>query len=538
MEASRNATPADGTAEHDWFLSHAERGNDATSLPAWTSGNLVEPLVDGRAYFGTLDAALSGADRGDLVLFAAWSGNPGERLTDDGPTVAETFSRVASRGVLLKGLVWRSPEERLGISREYNHNLSEEITGEGAEVVLDQRVRMLGSHHQKFVVVRHARRPDDDVALVGSFDFALSRRDSSRHEGDRQSMQFGRRYGSRPSWHDTHALVRGPAVADVETVFRDRWADQTPLSLLPWQAVPDLVRRWRRRPSELPPQLPAPSPAGSCSVQLLQTYPAKRPRYPFAPAGERSIARGHAKALRLARRLVYVEEQFLWSEEVAAVFADALREAPDLQLVLVLPRVPKKNGRLASATLKVGQARALRLLRAAGGDRVHVFDVVNHEGDPVYVHAKITVVDDTWACVRSDNLNRRSWTHDSELSAAVLDTDRDPRSPTDAAGLGYGARRFARDLRLRLLAEHLDRADGGVDDLLAPDDAVAAMRRSADALDEWHRGGRAGTRPPGRLRNHPDQTVQPWLARLVHPVYRRLVDPDGRPRPLRRRGGW
>ena len=79
---------------------------------------------------------------------------------------------------------------------------------------------------------------------------------------------------------------------------------------------------------------------------------------------------------------------------------------------------------------------------------MHVFDVENHEGTPVYVHAKACVIDDVWACVGSDNLNRRSWTHDSELSCAVLDSEGE----------------FARDLRLRLLREHLDRADDGSED--------------------------------------------------------------------------
>lgn len=526
------------TGEGEWFLLARERGNGATSLGAWTAGNHVEPLIDGQAFFAALDRVLRDTDPGDLVMFGAWSGNPDERLTDDGPTVAEAFSRAAQRGVLVKGLVWRSPEDRLRVPAEYNRHLAARITGEGAEVVLDQRVRTLGSHRQKFLVVRHARRPADDVALVGSLDFAHSRRDSPRHLGDPQAMSFGRRYGPRPSWHDTHALIRGPAVADVETVFRERWADQDPLSVLPWQAVPDLIRRWRHRSSQLPPPLPAPPPAGTCSVQMLRTYPKRFPRYPFAPAGERSIARGHGKALTLARRLVYVEEQFLWSAEVAAFFARALREAPDLHLVVVVPREAKVNLPLASATLRVGQARALRLLRAAGGDRVHVFDLVNHEGDPVDVHAKITIVDDTWACMRSDNLNLRSWTHDSELSAAVLDRERDPRAPADPAGLGYGARRFARELRVRLLAEHLDRADGDVDDLLEPDSAVAALRSSAAALDAWYRTGCSGPRPPGRLRHHPEQARPRGVEALVHPVHRRFIDRDGRPRALRRLRSW
>ena len=64
------------------------------------------------------------------------------------------------------------------------------------------------------------------------------------------------------------------------------------------------------------------------------------------------------------------------------------------------------------------------------------------------MHAKVVVVDDVWAMIGSDNLNRRSWTHDSELSIAVLDRAHDTREPADPAGLGDDARRFARDLRL------------------------------------------------------------------------------------------
>src|SRR3712207_2973379 len=110
---------------------------------------------------------------------------------------------------------------------------------------------------------------------------------------------------------------------------------------------------------------------------------------------------------------------------------------------------------------------------------VHVFDVENHEGTPVYVHAKVCAVDDVWASVGSDNFNRRSWTHDSELSSAVLDTTRDPREPRDPAGTGAGARTFARDLRLELAREHLDRAADGSedDDLLDPEAFRSEERR-------------------------------------------------------------
>ena len=58
-------------------------------------------------------------------------------------------------------------------------------------------------------------------------------------------------------------------------------------------------------------------------------------------------------------------------------------------------------------------------VRDAAPDRVAVFDLENAQGIPIYVHAKVCVIDDVWMMVGSDNLNRRSWTNDSELSCAV-----------------------------------------------------------------------------------------------------------------------
>ena len=41
-------------------------------------------------------------------------------------------------------------------------------------------------------------------------------------------------------------------------------------------------------------------------MQLLRTYPNRHPGYPFAPDGERSVARAYAKALTRARRHLFV----------------------------------------------------------------------------------------------------------------------------------------------------------------------------------------------------------------------------------------
>jgi phosphatidylserine/phosphatidylglycerophosphate/cardiolipin synthase-like enzyme len=343
-------------------------------------------------------------------------------------------------------------------------------------------------------------------------------------------------YGPRPPWHDVQLELRGPTVGVLDTVFRERWDDPTSADVdhpIAW--VRDKLHRARLDGDPLPPELSAPPPCGPHVVQQLRTYPAVQPPYGFAPAGERSVARGYTKAIRRARRLVYLEDQYMWSKDVARLFAEALSDQPDLHLVVVVPRVPDQDGAFAERPQWVGRWEAIEMCRRAGRNRVHVFDVENHEGTPVYVHAKVCVVDDTWASVGSDNFNRRSWTHDSELSSAVLDTTRDPREPRDPRGTGEGARVFARDLRLELAREHLDRArDGSTDgDLLDPDRFVAALEDSARALDDWDEGGRRGPRPPGRLRFHRPERLSLLTRAWATPVYRLLEDPDGRPLRLR-----
>jgi len=146
------------------------------------------------------------------------------------------------------------------------------------------------------------------------------------------------------------------------------------------------------------------------------------------------------------------------------------------------------------------------------------------------------VIDDVWAVVGSDNLNRRSWTHDSELSIGVLDSERDRREPLDPGGLGDGSRVFARNLRLALLREHV--GVGSNDQLLDPVEAFDLVRASADALDAWHRNGESGTRPPGQLRNHRHPDLRWWESLWAWPVYRTIVDPDGRPRVMKRNGAF
>jgi phosphatidylserine/phosphatidylglycerophosphate/cardiolipin synthase-like enzyme len=545
-----------------WLLGKAERANPQTVLDdrhpddeAWSRGNHVRPLVHGATYFAELKARIEGTRAGDLILFTDWRGDPDERLTDDPRSgVEEVLVAADQRGVDVRGLIWRSYWDKLSFSASENRHLGEQLQAGGAEALLDMRVRTGGSHHQKLVVIRYRDRPADDIAYVGGIDLCHSRRDDARHLGDPQPQRMAPAFGRTPPWHDVQAAISGPAVHDVETVFRERWLDPTPLSRNPLFWLHDVLTGTDLRPDPLPEQAPPPEPVpgGTHTVQLLRTYPNLRHGrdYPFARGGERSVARGYSKALGLADELVYVEDQYLWSLDVARTFVRALTEKPELRVIAVLPHVPDQSAPLSRVPQEYGRAEALSRLLAAGPGRVAVYGIENHAGCPVYVHAKICVMDDCWATIGSDNFNRRSWTHDSELSAVVV----------DEAGGDHSA--YARRLRLTLAAEHLDRHVGDAafpgdisriergtapDDL---DDAVLletmadclsskgmfdAFAASAGRLQAWHDGGRRGERPPGRLRplRLPQLSVPTRL--WAGPVYRGVHDPDGRPRALRRR---
>ena len=535
LEEPRNATVS------DWFLTPSERGNDATRLRAWTTGNAVRPLAHGSTYFAVLAGALADTAQGDSVLFAGWRADSDELLTDAGPTVAEALTGAARRGALVRGLLWRSHLSAFGYHAKQNRTLAIDVSAAGAEVLLDQRIRPLGSHHQKLVVIRRAGRPGDDVAFVGGIDLDRGSRDDAAHRGDPQPVSSDDEYGSTPARHDVQVELRGPVVREVEDAFRERWDDRAPLARLSWHVIPDRIHGLPRTGSPLPAPAPDPPGVGRCAVQILRTYPRRHPPHPFAPLGERSLARAYAKALNRARRLVYLEDQYLWSVDVARIFAAALRRSPQLHLIAVVPR--RVDQAVATRAAELGQAEAMAMVRAAGGARVQVFDIENEENRPIYVHAKLCIVDDVWAAVGSNNFNTRSWTYDSELTAAILDDDRDLRAPADPAGLGDGARTFARRLRLELMREHLDCRDDPADtDLLDPDRAAETARRRADALDAWHADGRRGPRPPGRLRRHAPSAERKRLpARhrwITVPAYRLVLDPDGRPLGMRLRRAY
>ncbi|MEP9362108.1 phospholipase D-like domain-containing protein [Nocardioides sp. CN2-186] len=569
----------------EWLLSSDERENSHTVVDAvhpdgaaWSAGNSVRALVHGRDYFADLYERISALGAGDRFYFADWQGDPDQQLTDDPrSTLNNTLVDAVRRGVDVRGLLWRSHWHRLGFSAHRHRQLGEDIGAVGGQCLRDMRVRTRGAHHQKFVVIRHLDDPSRDVAYVGGIDLCNGRRDDAKHQGDRQPVDMARAYGPTPAWHDVQVAIQGPAVHDVETTFRERWEDSTPLTLNPGRLLSSFVHREDLSPEPLGEQAPPP-PAradGHDVVQILRTFPVIYPKsYDFAPEGERSVMLGNTKAIAQADRLVYVEDQYLWSEEVGEHFAKALREKPELRLVVVLPMVPDREGAAVEVPQLYGRALAMRRILEAGGDRVAFFGLTNEAGLPVYVHSKTCIIDHRWASVGSDNLNRRSWTSDSEIACTVVDDrgDLDGPAPEDS---------FPRVLLRTLVAEHLGCTPAEVPE--DPHELFDALVACADSLDEWYGGGRRDRRtgvrglladkrprrpvpvpgslsrhlpghdfrrrrvqgraaafaaalherqrPPGQLRRLSVPELTPTQLRWAPRLYDLVFDPDGRPRP-------
>lgn len=360
-------------------------------------GNSIEILIDGATAFPVIAEAIEKAQK--YVHIANWHASPDFKLTREpgAPQLRELLSAAAER-IPVRVLLWAGPPIPFFEPTRKRAAAAQKAFLECGAVrcELDARERTLHCHHEKIVIV-------DDVAFVGGLDMTAvegDRHDSPKHP----PRDLG--------WHDHIARIEGPAVVEVAAHFAARWLE------IAGETLPA---------PEVPPE------AGSSSVQIVRTIPEQT--YDFAPHGDFSLLDSYLRALRSAESLVYLENQFLWSPEITEVLLEKLRRPPsqDFRMVLVLPQKPS-NG----ADTTRGQLG--RLLDADDGNRRLIAATLVSHGDdpgPVYVHAKLSIVDDRWLSVGSANLNEHSLFNDTELNVVTDDPD------------------VVRGTRLKLWSEHL-----------------------------------------------------------------------------------
>ena len=361
----------------------------------------MDVLIDGAEAFPAIADAIEGAR--DFIHVTGWHVAPhfdlvrGERPGTLGPMLAEAAERLDVRVLVWAG----APVPAFRPTRSQVRDTVEMLTRRTRiRCVTDPREHPFHCHHEKTVVV------DGKVAFVGGIDitdFGGDRFDTSDHPA-RRSL----------GWHDVGSRLRGPAVLDVHDHFAMRWREVTGEHLT--------------RPE-------APGGDGPHTVQVVRTV--SEVMYDAVPKGEFRILESYVRALRQAKRFIYLENQFLWSPEIVGILADKLRNPPsdDFRMVVLLPRRANNGhddtvGQLAELTAADdGAGRFLAAtIRSRTGDR----------DDPLYVHAKVGIVDDRWLTVGSANLNAHSLLNDTEMNVVTDDSD------------------LARETRLRLWAEHLE----------------------------------------------------------------------------------
>ncbi|WP_241386635.1 phospholipase D-like domain-containing protein [Rhodococcus sp. CH91] len=276
------------------------------------------------------------------------------------------------------------------------------------------------AHHQKIIVV------DDSIAFCGGIDMTVDRWDTSEHP-DRSRFRrepSGKRYGP---WHDVTTAVDGEAARALGDQARARWKAATGEELEP---VPSPEPIW---PDALEPTL------RGVDVGVARTLPAYG-----GEDGVHEIESLYLAVIEGVRHTLYLESQYLASRTIAKALAKRLQEPDGPEIVLVIPR--NADGWLERKAMDGARRKLLRILWDADVyGRFGAYYPVTADGEPIYVHAKVVVMDDRLLRIGSSNLNNRSMGFDTECDLVIESAE-----PGDTVG------EAAVELRNVLVAEHLD----------------------------------------------------------------------------------
>lgn len=429
-------------------------GRNCWRIEACTSASVV---VDAAEYYHLVRESMEAAR--ECILVIGWDFDtriplePGER--GSGETLGSLFLSLARRkpGRRIAILKWA-----FGAKKQFLHPRAVWMlwrwhrTGT-IDFRFDSAHPVGCSHHQKIVVI------DDRVAVCGGIDISNARWDTSDHiDGDRRRrLPSGRPYGP---WHDATMMMEGPIASALGELGRDRWRRATKASLAPVESGDASL--W---PDDLPVQFE------NVEVAIART------RAEYEEATEiREIEALYLDMIAAAKRFAYFENQYFTSAKLAAAIAKRLEEDDPPEFVIVMPRTA--DGWLEQKAMDGARVRLAReIAKVDRHNRFRIYVPVTRKGADIYVHAKVSIVDDRLLRVGSANLNNRSLGLDSECDViidAALAANRD--TPAEIARL-----------RTRLIAEHLDvEPDGFASEFEKRGslvEAIEALRGNGRTLD-------------------------------------------------------
>lgn len=303
------------------------------------------------------------------------------------------------------------------------------------------------SHHQKIVVI------DDGFAVCGGIDMTSDRWDTPEHidlDPRRRRPAAGKLYGP---WHDLTMMIEGDAARALGDLGRDRWQ--------------------RAGGGVMAPCTPQDDTAWPESLQAEFTdveIGIARTRAAYHGAAEvREIETLYVEQIRAARKFIYAESQYFASRRIAEAIALRLAEPDPPEVLLINPR--SAEGWLEQAAM---DGARVQLCHAIGerdtGNRFRIFVPYTSGGTPIYVHAKMMIIDDEIVRIGSANMNNRSM---------GLDTEADVFIDATRPGNGHIVPAITR-LRHTLLAEHCGVDVARIPALLTQHGSMAAMILALD----------------------------------------------------------
>lgn len=276
------------------------------------------------------------------------------------------------------------------------------------------------SHHQKIVVI------DDRLAFCGGIDMTASRWDTREHKDGDERRRRPTTNRSYCPWHDATMAVDGDAARALGELSRERWKAACGDSIDAPRAQSD---PW---PDGLEPMF------ADADIAISRTRGATAN---IEPA--REIEALFIDMIAGAKRFVYAENQFFASRAVAEAIAKRLAEPDGPEFLLVAPKTTE--GWVEQEVMDPARARLMKMLSGCPGyERFRIYTPVTEAGDEIYVHAKVTIVDDEMLRVGSANFNNRSMGLDSECDLTI-----------GRPGIDPGTSRRIAMTRADLIAEHL-----------------------------------------------------------------------------------
>ncbi|HTK36208.1 MAG TPA: phospholipase D-like domain-containing protein [Caulobacteraceae bacterium] len=396
----------------------------------------VSFLLDNSAYFSAAKAAMLQARRS--IHLIGWAFDPLTQLEpgpDGGGPAADRIGEFLKRlteerpELDVRLLIWKSALPIAASQHFFPHRARQCFKGSRVRFRLDATVPFGACHHQKVLVV------DDQIAFCGGGDIGVDRWDTIKHrEHDRRrTMPWGKIHGPR---HEVMAMLEGPAARALGDLVRARWT--TACGGDPAREPPEgSAARTEPEDSYWPEHVKV--DLTDVRLGVARTLPDWRNQDLV-----RESEHLHLAAIAAAKRLIYLENQYVTAPIYAEALAARLSEPDGPEVVIVsTARAPSWFDHM---TMDRTRSNFLQRLQAADvHGRFHAYCPFTRRGaEAIIIHSKVSIIDDRLLRAGSTNLNNRSAGFDSECDVAV-------EPGTDDVAGRAAIHRF----RARLLAHYL-----------------------------------------------------------------------------------